>query len=68
MVAVALGEKDAKNAPANVLQAFSEGAVFGPVMVSQILCCIVRGCDKMQTMRERRGEQEGTLERETKGF
>ena len=37
-VAVDFGEKDAKNAPVNVLHAFSEGAVFGPVMVSQILC------------------------------
>jgi CNT family concentrative nucleoside transporter len=37
-VAVDLGEKDAKNTPVNVLHAFSEGAVFGLVMVSQILC------------------------------
>jgi CNT family concentrative nucleoside transporter len=37
-VAVDLGEKDAKNAPVNVLHAFSESVVFGLIMVNQILC------------------------------
>jgi len=40
-VVVDLGEKDDKNAPVNVLHAFSKGAVLGLVLVGQILCNIL---------------------------
>jgi len=40
-VVVDLGKKDDKNAPVNVLHAFSKGAVLGLVLVGQILCNIL---------------------------
>lgn len=40
-VVVDRGEKDDKNAPVNVLHAFSKGAVLGLVLVGQILCNIL---------------------------